>query len=531
MMWQLVRGNWRSPKVWVVPAVTAVGAFLEPVVLGIYSLFVIALMVPLLLSPAVSLFESALPIPTRTVIVSRWIAASALALPALLAALVATLVRQPWHIADPLSPLMLLAASALLIIVNGVVYLGAARPGTTRVGIVSRVLPIVAAGSVVLVLLPPMVAMTSLVVCALLLLAVVARRIPRVMEHAPRESAHSEPTALDREVTLKDATIWRMLLRSSLHHLLWFPALLGFLAGQSGDAGIHIQMIGLVCGIAVASRRFNTWLLRVPLPHRTRLLLSIGPTICIGFGAMALGASISQERVSSFLTNQGPTPRDDYDNETNVAITYWQQFNSDAQPRVIAPWGESVSADTLSLFGTRIFNPYTTDSASSERFVDWQFERAATAAYGQSMTRVQYRELLQQDSLPQKSVEKPRLFLTRTALLLALILAVLWFIELMRWNGFRQSKRVRNFTLGVLVVLYVLPSFLELYFHHKSHGGRLLLPLVDGAMLRISLWLPHATSLAVLVSLVPAVVLYFLLEWQFKKTDSAHELAYVARAS
>ena len=61
---------------------------------------------------------------------------------------------------------------------------------------------------------------------------------------------------------------------------------------------------------------------------------------------------------------------------TPVPLDYWQVARNGASVPVRAPWGETFRPPVARFYGIDIYDPYSTGCASSERFEDWQNERA-----------------------------------------------------------------------------------------------------------------------------------------------------------
>ncbi len=56
-------------------------------------------------------------------------------------------------------------------------------------------------------------------------------------------------------------------------------------------------------------------------------------------------------------------------------------------PLIEAPWGEAFQPPVFRLYGFDIYNPYAVGCGNSERFLDWQFNRATVAVYGRPLPR------------------------------------------------------------------------------------------------------------------------------------------------
>jgi hypothetical protein len=63
-----------------------------------------------------------------------------------------------------------------------------------------------------------------------------------------------------------------------------------------------------------------------------------------------------------------------------VKLRYWQPAAE--APVIRAPWGETARAATSQMLWQTVHNPFTVEPRNSQRFLEWQFERATASIYG-----------------------------------------------------------------------------------------------------------------------------------------------------
>ncbi len=526
-MWQLVRGHLRDWRVWPMSVVVACGTLIEPTFAGFPGLVMLTMFLPAVLLPNASLFESALPVSRRAVKLSRWTAALVLTAPVVMMALIET----PFPVIEAFERWRVAGAWMVLVVAMSVVYLAPDSWSQSRLAVSIRVLAIMVSGGVLLLELPaPLVLPLLGSIAALTVFVMIAR-----IEASPTEAAwtdHSSSAVVTESQAgeIGGGIPWRAVLHSASNRMIWILPILGLTVGASEAVSGPVQLVAWICGVSLFARQRNVWMLCLPISHRSRLLLCVTPALFLGFGAAAVGSALPENWLSSSsLTYSGPVPGgDDYGNKTSVAITYWQRFDGENQPRVTAPWGESIAADTLTIMGIQLYNPFTTDKAHSSEFVEWQFERATAAVFGKTLSVDEYRTMMSKASRPLRITQQPRVRLLRLSVLVVLTVLALWLLEIGRWRGFWRARFVRIALVSSLFLTALSPLFLDVYFSELHNGGNFLFPLLNVGILRLSSWLPASTPLAIVLCLLPAVALYFLLEWQFKRSDrTSYELAFV----
>lgn len=513
MISTLVGNQLRNPALWTMSFLAAAGAAFAPLYMGLLGLFVLANMIPIAVPPSVSLFEAALPISASTIMRSRWLSALALATPLLVTVLIAA----PLRIGNAHDPLRVLFAATLVVTAAMMIYLVPARIGPPPRVHAMAASAFLAAGAALAYFSPSDLALGVMIVAAVVCYQVMVTRIPQVIVARDGVSNSRTSTAANVQRDLQTAWPWRRMLRTAFpQYVAIFPAF-AFNVGMGSD-GVSLAMLtGVLMSLTIVMRPRIAWLAQLPISPRARLLLMIGPSFVLSFATAVITANLPFLRYGS-LGEDAPLRQSEYRSATRVAINHWQRYESGMAPSVSAPWGESVSADTLSVFGVHIFNPYTTSEGSSEEFRVWQFARATQAVFGFSIRSAEYARLDSLNAVPVPVSRTHRLIYVRLACMAALALTVLCLIEFSRWHRLRRRELLNLILLFTLPMVALGPLVGEIVFHVRT-GGRLVVPLIDAAMLRLSPWLPESTALTVLVCLLPCVALYFLLEWQFKRSE------------
>jgi hypothetical protein len=68
-------------------------------------------------------------------------------------------------------------------------------------------------------------------------------------------------------------------------------------------------------------------------------------------------------------------------------VDFWVLAKDGKAPLIQAPWGETFQPPVFHVYGFDIFNPWAVGCLNSERFLDWQFNRATLAVYERPIPR------------------------------------------------------------------------------------------------------------------------------------------------
>jgi hypothetical protein len=284
-----------------------------------------------------------------------------------------------------------------------------------------------------------------------------------------------------------------------------------------------------------ALRLRTAWLATLPLSHRARLL-AIAVPICLStLGGLAIGRALPKlfgedRRMSADAPNTRYENGSYYSSPARVPLTYWRRMRTRPLPagathiswqvEIVAPWGERVVADTFSILGMTYFDPFTTTSKSSSRFVEWQFANATTAVYGRPISRGEFRD--KSIPRPPRVVDAWSVQLLGAGLTLTALLYMLLVLELdmsAQASYFKQSLApwprwlllyLPTFTIGGICVYYA-----------DGRGARIFIPMLERVLLVIARALPDNLIVVGLVAAIPPAVIYALLDRVFTRSEFA----------
>jgi hypothetical protein len=166
------------------------------------------------------------------------------------------------------------------------------------------------------------------------------------------------------------------------------------------------------------------------------------------------------------------------------------------------------------------FDPFTTTSKSSSRFVEWQFANATTAVYGRPISRGEFRD--KSIPRPPRVVDAWSVQLLGAGLTLTALLYMLLVLELdmsAQASYFKQSLApwprwlllyLPTFTIGGICVYYA-----------DGRGARIFIPMLERVLLVIARALPDNLIVVGLVAAIPPAVIYALLDRVFTRSEFA----------
>jgi len=184
-------------------------------------------------------------------------------------------------------------------------------------------------------------------------------------------------------------------------------------------------------------------------------------------------------------------------------------------PIIAAPWGEAIAADTITILGVMLANPFSTDEKSSKRFVEWQFERATSAVFGRSITMTSYDS---SSALPPSVLSTPRMQLLNAAAIVSSLLLLLAVTELTHWKLFTRQIRIPR--LGDAVSLVPLAAVMGIYFYYENRRNvNVIVSVAEMALRSLSNRLPANSLVLSLAALLPVAFSYAILEWLFNRAE------------
>ncbi len=308
---------------------------------------------------------------------------------------------------------------------------------------------------------------------------------------------------------------WKPALRSTFS-----PAFLVFygVVILSSSIGNWLALLALaIMSIASGTRYRMRWLSALPLSNRARLLLYLMPTVftcslCIVAGRI-IAPHLGLERDLSDRAPMSSIGLSNYFNRSKVPLEYWSRGQNSVAPAIVAPWGESSAADTITVLGVMLFDPYSSGSDNSSRFGDWQVARATTAMYGYPISAAEEKHGDHPEPLMDR---EPRMQLLNTAAVLALMLLVVWSTELGMWHRF---GRVWKYFGSALLVAPVVALFWVDHIYQASRSVDVFLPIAKKLLWHASNALPANLVAVAVTAFVPVLALYSLLAWQFARSE------------
>ncbi len=540
MILALVRAHVGNRMVWLMIGPTALMAIFLPTVGGIVLLAIISSILPVVVSPQLTKFELTLPVHARVLMQARMLAAGALVVPPLLLWVLSVGVQRPrlWPL-EWTPNVVIVAAMAIMLS-----YLAFGTPRLwTRVSLTGEIrlrlvlLAVVSAG--VVYLLPTFVALGVLLIAAVALYFALVRSIPESLALTPavetatmsRIAHHASARVVAEEIS--EWRLLRLLIGRPWYGVLyvpWFTLAVAF--GQSGNLIFFFGM-GVLASLSERRQRLR-WLVALPLSHRVRLWVRIGPVVTVlGVGLVAGSVvrtvAYKQAYEISYGGQTTATPNEWYDSPSRVSLEHWSRAAPHTQPVITAPWGESIPADTLTLFGVTRYNSYTSRKTSSVQFIDWQFQRASAVVYGRAFTQAEYA------ALPERLRPVPRGRVVRAQVYFVSVLAtglllLMWLTESVR--SYRWKNREYAELAGVLFFLAGAMLFFFTVWVDFRQDVDLTLLLTQSVMLHALRVIPDFWPLTLLLATLPVLSAYRLLEWQFARSEiPAAELAVARQAA
>jgi hypothetical protein len=340
--------------------------------------------------------------------------------------------------------------------------------------------------------------------------------VPLSFQTAPLQASGSRKTGRSRP--LADA-------RGSVPPALpWWPVVRSYAWSSLGFVPV-VMMLGsdwlFVCTFGffalVASRPRMQWLDSFPLSHRTRLLINLLPAL-IMIGGAAVGLrfvpDITTVRIEhkTALTDWRPgTP------DVALPVEFWKHARGGAAPLSESPWGETFRPAVVSVFGYRLYNPYSTGPNNSPRFFEWQFERATEAVYGRPLNPRQLDKAKETGLKPVTA--RPRMRILNLAAMALFLLVLIFFREFFRWRRVRTLSRLARGLLMAAVAAPPLGAILFLFFTPLGGATSISQQLIQWLLFRVSALLPANLLAVATAAAVPIALMYLLLEKLFAQTE------------
>jgi hypothetical protein len=198
---------------------------------------------------------------------------------------------------------------------------------------------------------------------------------------------------------------------------------------------------------------------------------------------------------------------------TTPPLSYWQRTAENTAPVLESPWGERVVADTLSLFGRTLYNPYTVREGSSLQLADWQFERITTRYFGERLSRTEY------DTRPFEQLPVPVTQLWSVQFLVAGLAFAYALLGLVAAEHMRSRRDRAGLSQWLpLAVWYTPPAVIyAVRLSGTTRSGTIASPVLEAVALRLADALP--APLTLLVALLPVAVALALLAWRSSRSE------------
>ncbi len=260
------------------------------------------------------------------------------------------------------------------------------------------------------------------------------------------------------------------------------------------------------------SRPRTRWLDSLPLSHRTRLLINLLPALVLIGGASSGVHFVTDIQTVGIGDWRPGTP------DVTVSGEFWKHTRDGAAPVIESPWGETFRPAVVSVFGYTLYNPYSAGPNNSQRFFDWQFEKATDAAYGRSLNPRQLDKAKKAGLKP--ITARLRMRIVNLAAMALLLLVLIFLCELFRWHRVRRLSRLAR---GILIAAIMAPPFggVLLLSFIPMLRGTFAIPqhLIQWLLFRVSVLLPDNLLALTLAALLPIVLMYWLLERLFAQTE------------
>jgi hypothetical protein len=250
--------------------------------------------------------------------------------------------------------------------------------------------------------------------------------------------------------------------------------------------------------IATTSRRNSRWMWGLPISRRTILGLTIGPYLACLMVGMALSAWVRGTDTAF------PVSADD---DSRIPVECWRFAWGSSPPVTWSPTGESVMPRSVRFPGFVVYDPYTVGWRSSKGFVEWQFQRATEAMYGEKIEGRTYST--RKKGLRPVSMRFRGVVMTM-GIAAALALFGIWCFTVLEWRWFGRLSKAWRGVVGTAALILAFAPLLAMDFYSIFTGTRLTSSELVGAV-------ALRAAPALVVALVVAA--YALVDWQFRGVE------------
>ncbi len=527
MILALASGSLRWLGFWTFFAPVTLLAVIWPAFGSVALLGAAYMFLPKALPPDLTRFELTLPVHARVVLQARLLIAAVLfGVPALLW-LISLLVQRPALV--PLEwQLSVLPAVAMALTIAYLTPATRKHDARSSTAMAVRLQVALVAGfcAAVVYLLPAVFSLAVLSASSVMLYFVMVRRVPASLllntpvDKLQRTTGYHVERAPLKLKPVSGKQLFRLLLIPKwIYPIYLLPAAAFYVWSGPNMMALFGSLV--VFGSVDEQRKRLRGLVSLPISHRQRLWLEIGPTfvpLCIGlvlgFGIRTLNPPPVYEVIP--YGQETTTPEEWHASPTRTSLVLWARAPKHSQPLITAPWGESVRADTLTLFGMTRFNPYTSREASSERFVDWQFQRASEVVYGRAFSLAGYEALSPSERpVPAWQLARGQIFALST--LVTALLLLTWLPVALQSH--RRKNDVDPDIASVSILLFIAPLIPVVAWMEIMRDVQLGVVVAEAFVSFCLRLFPASWPLTLLVTTLPVYAACRLLEWQSARME------------
>ncbi|MEO8595337.1 MAG: hypothetical protein ABI759_18590 [Candidatus Solibacter sp.] len=397
--------------------------------------------------------------------------------------------------ADMVTLLELGAAASLVILMSQSPRVGQASGSEFAPAIVMVIITAVALPTVHF-LEPPAI----LALCALLATGLfwnIWRQLPLAFEVLPSKEARG--SAARPSLSLAAPPHARRFMP-----LAWLP-LIRWAYGWRGIFPLMMIVMGLgggewlwaaiFCTVPAQTALRTPWPLGLPIRRGALLTIALAPWLLVLLLSLALAPNRQRGSIQFTRSETGRV------SAFKLPLEYWRYGRT---PEIQAPWGESSRPKTEHFLGVPVYNPFSFEPQNSPQFIEWQFQRATAAIYGQAIALDDYQA--KRSTLPPLVGRAPFRALNVAACALWVLLLTNVLVGGMHW----RVQRYAPFGQHVISVVFFLQMILIAVADFGSGSpwsGSARNVLIQAPLIRVAALLPGNAALAALIAVIPIACL------------------------
>jgi hypothetical protein len=279
--------------------------------------------------------------------------------------------------------------------------------------------------------------------------------------------------------------------------------------------GIWFNAMLFFWSLSIQTREYIRWMDSLPVNRRFLLAARLAPpliALALGYvAAMEFGWGSSWNRQLTLTTSQQWPPDSESPAQCRMSnvqppIDYWRPARNRRAPVIQAPWGESFQPPVVHVFGLEVYDPFAVGCDNSQRFSDWQYERASLAVYGR---------WVRPDRTP-TAVPPARSIILNIGAMWTCALASLFPVALADYWRFRRlPMAVRTWVL----VLIAGSMFTFVFVPEMLPGMRDLVYRSGNPMQWFSWQLPDSLAIVIALSVAAPLATYLSMERLFLRGE------------